>query len=184
MSGLMASSVIDLLKYMNESGIVFAYTGKIDDGLLEAIYAMMEDHLDKEQVSVIRKKKFFQILVESLQNILHHQEGTLPLEKEHGRLTGMIIFKNNDSYNLTTVNPIEKSHIPALKGKLDKVNEMNADELKEYYRQTLAKGEFSEKGGAGLGIIEIARKSGRALKYEFNDINADYALFNLTIQIP
>jgi hypothetical protein len=66
---------------------------------------------------------------------------------------------------------------------LEEVNNLSPDELKEYYRQSLSETEFTEKGGAGLGIIEMARKSGHKLKYEFTKINNEYSFFSLTITI-
>ena len=42
---------------------------------------------------------------------------------------------------------------------------------------------MSEKGGGGLGMIDIARKSGQKLDYEFLPIDDVFAFFTLTIKI-
>jgi hypothetical protein len=47
----------------------------------------------------------------------------------------------------------------------------------------LANNEFSDKNTAGLGLMEIARKSNFPLKYEFEKINDTYSYFNFEIQL-
>ena len=42
---------------------------------------------------------------------------------------------------------------------------------------------MSKKGGAGLGFIDIARKSGNKLEYHFEKINDDYYFFIINSQI-
>ncbi|MEQ1734263.1 MAG: DUF6272 family protein, partial [Bacteroidia bacterium] len=66
---------------------------------------------------------------------------------------------------------------------LDKINAMDKEQLKEFYKEVLAEGGFSEKGGGGLGMIDIARKSGHKLDYTFDPIDDTYSFFNLTIRI-
>ena len=38
-------------------------------------------------------------------------------------------------------------------------------------------------GGGGLGMVDIARKSGNQLVYSFEDVNEDYGLFTLIIKV-
>ena len=61
-----------------------------------------------------------------------------------------------------------------MEGQLNKVNSLNRDELKELYRQVMDTEQFSSKGGAGFGLIDIARKSGEKIDFSFNDLNDDY----------
>ena len=54
---------------------------------------------------------------------------------------------------------------------------MDKESLKNLYKEALNKGSLSEKGGAGLGLIEMARKSGNKLGFEFEEINDEYSYF-------
>jgi hypothetical protein len=47
----------------------------------------------------------------------------------------------------------------------------------------LNNGELSEKGGGGLGLIDIAKKSRNKLQYSFREIDEDYSFFTLTVKI-
>ena len=60
---------------------------------------------------------------------------------------------------------------------------MNAVELKAHYLETVGSTELSEKGGAGLGIIEIARKSGGKIFNDFQKISETHSFFTLSVII-
>ena len=57
------------------------------------------------------------------------------------------------------------------------------DELKDYYKQILNNGEMSLKGGGGLGMIDIARKTGQKLGYNFEQIDEKVSFFSLNIRV-
>ena len=47
---------------------------------------------------------------------------------------------------------------------------MDASEIKQLYRDTINNQDFSSKGGAGIGMIDMARKTGNKLLYDFYDV--------------
>ena len=178
------TSVYQLLRNMEKDHIVFAYKGEINPDLLEAVYSMLENHFAEKNIPTLAKKKFFQVLIESLQNVLHHQVLPEQTDEITGVQTGFLIKINKDeNYSIVTGNLIKNSSISRLQEKLEEVNNLTSENLKLHYQQALAKSEFSDKGGAGLGIIEMARKSGHKLQYEFTRINNEYSFFSLTITL-
>ena len=179
------TSVFDMLHKMDAENIVLAYKGDIDATLLEAVYSMMDRHLEEKNFSPEKKKKFFHILIECLQNVFHHQT-TFPKESVDidFSLTGFVIKSDGkDLYTIITGNYLLNSEIENLTKKINEVNSLSPEALRSHYQKTLAGNEFSEKGGAGLGIIEMARKSGNQLNFEFNKINNKYSFFSLAITI-
>jgi hypothetical protein len=180
------NSIFDLFQKMDSENIILAYKGEINSELLEAVYTMMDKHLEQKKISPDRKKKFYHILVEALQNVFHHQSrnanGNHPADKND--LTGFVVRCDDDHYRIITGNYIRNASIDHLKKRLDEVNDLTPEKLRVHYQQSLAGNEFSEKGGAGLGIIEMARKSGSKLNYEFTTIDKEYSFFSLAITIP
>lgn len=67
--------------------------------------------------------------------------------------------------------------------RLDEINKLSKEELKDYYKAVLNNGQMSAKGGGGLGMIDIARKTGQKLKYNFMPIDDMYSFFSLNIKI-
>ena len=139
------------------------------------------DHID-EKPKV--KKKVFNILVECLQNLYHHIDQDdvvhVPLEDKSALL---MIAKSESEYEITTGNYMKSEDVPPLKEKLELVNSMDKAELKAYYKKVLSEGSLSSKGTAGLGMIDIARKSGEKLDYGFSPINDTTTFFSLAVKI-
>lgn len=134
------------------------------------------------------EKKIYYILIECLQNVFHHT-GNLNDENGKSDFEGndnaifMISKSLADNYVITTGNFIPEKKISALKDRIDSINKMSKEELKALYLDQLNSTELSEKGGAGLGIIDIARKSGSKLNYSFHSVNPETSFFTLSIEI-
>ena len=176
-------SVYRLLHDMDAESVILAYKGEINSELLEAVYEMMNKHMEGKKSSPEKRKKFFHILVESLQNVFRHQASfTDEVGEVNIGVTGFVIRSEGvEGYKIITGNYILNESISKLRTMLDEVNSLTPEGLRRHYQQTLAGSEFSEKGGAGLGIIEMARKSGKALTYEFTPVNNQYSFFTLAV---
>jgi len=76
--------------------------------------------------------------------------------------------------------------VPILEKQIETINDFeDPAALKQYYMEHLENNQLSEKGGAGLGFITIAMKSGNKLKVSFEKIDENYSLFllNSTVNI-
>ena len=94
-----------------------------------------------------------------------------------------MIGKIDNQYNIITGNYIKNTNIEGLKKRLDDINLLTKEELKEYYKLVLSNGEMSSKGGGGLGMIYIARKTGQKLNFNFSPVDDKYSFFSLNIKI-
>ena len=94
-----------------------------------------------------------------------------------------MIGKDEEMYNIMTGNYIITENIPPLTEKMDRINKMDKDELKALYKEILNNDSFSEKGGGGLGLVDIARRTGQKLGYNFKLIDDEYSFFSLDIKI-
>ena len=57
------------------------------------------------------------------------------------------------------------------------------EEIKELYKFILNHQKISEKGGGGLGLVDIARKTGNTLSYRFVSFDAKKSFFYLDILV-
>ena len=177
--------MVDIYEYyrnMLNNSVVLAYKGNFSNDLFDCILQIAENRLEKIELQSKLKKKVFNILVEILQNIYHHFD---ELENEDAEYYSVIFLlgKKGSEYNIVTGNHILNEKVEAFKAKLDSITSMSDEELKSMYRDTLHYGSLSEKGGAGLGIIDIARKSGEKIKYDFRNVNDTYSFFSLEVKI-
>ena len=137
--------------------------------------------IDEESTSI--QKKVFHVMVESLQNISKHADY---LETENQRKEGRGVFmlgKNNGNYCITTGNVIARANVENIKNQLIKINSLDKEGLKTLYKQQIREGRLTHKGGAGLGFIDIAKKTGNKLNFNFLSLNDDFSFFVLTSTI-
>lgn len=183
----MMLDIYDFYDKMERNKIMLSFKGDITSELLTSILQIMESKLENLQEEPKVKKKVYNVLVECLQNLYHHMdEVALNESEEDAKISRSAIFmigKHQEYYTIITGNYILTKNVEGFKAKLDKINNMDKEQLKDYYKEVLAEGGFSDKGGGGLGMIDIARKSGQKLHYSFTPIDEKYSFFNLNIKI-
>ena len=85
---------------------------------------------------------------------------------------------------IATGNTVHERDYEFLDAHLKKVNQLGVEGLKVFYQETLQNGKISTKGGAGLGIIDIARKAkDNKIAYNFQKIDEDHLFFSMFIEI-
>jgi len=170
---------------MERDNIMLSFKGLVTSELLTSVLQIMESKMEYIEESPKIRKKVYNVLVECLQNLYHHID---PDDLKSGDFLEsdsalFMIARNIDSYEIKTGNYIPANQVTSLRSKLELINSMTKEELKEYYKRVLSGGEISEKGTAGLGMIDIARKSGNKLDYEFLPINERDSFFCLNVKI-
>jgi hypothetical protein len=174
----------DFYDKMDRNNILLSFKGDITAELLTSILQIIESKMDNMQEEPKLKKKVYIVLVELLQNLYHHMDDpSLADNEDISRTAIFMIGKENNHYNVITGNYIKNDRVGGLKKKMDEINALPPEELKEYYKRVLNNGQISEKGGGGLGMIDIARRTGKPLFYEFMPINNNFSFFTLNIVI-
>jgi hypothetical protein len=180
-------NIYKLYKTMERDHTMLSFKGVVTPDLLSSVLQIMESKLNHVEKSNKTKKKVYNVLVECLQNLYHHNESMN--EEEEGinllfsKSALLMISKNDEHYEVKTGNYILRENANELKGKLDDINRLNKDELRSLYKSVLNEGELSSKGTAGLGMIDIARKSGNKLEYSFLKVDKKYDFFCLNVKI-
>ncbi|MBK5283861.1 MAG: hypothetical protein JJE25_00525 [Bacteroidia bacterium] len=172
-------TIFDLYERMNKEDIIFSYRGEITKEFLSYIYAMVESGDLLKDTDPKKKKVFNHIIVEALQNVYHHKDA---LKEKHPSL--FIIAKGREeSTTIISGNCVSKAEADKLRSTIDEINRMSSTELKAKYLEKLSHTSISEKGGAGLGLLDIARKSGNKLEYDFESISPEVFFFSLIVNV-
>ena len=174
------SFVYEMYNMMSSRNLILVYEGEFTQEITKAVLSMTEKNMDHYGEEFSIKRKVFNVMVECLQNICKHSE-----VREHGRKAGAIFMvgKEDSSYFVVTGNPIESSKVTSLSERLENINSMDSQGLKALYRDVIKNTTISEKGGAGLGFIDIARKSRQKLEFSFEDIGGGISFFALKTTI-
>jgi hypothetical protein len=166
--------VEQIRKHVVENKIMLSYKGEISQEITLALLEMTEKKLDSSKAAYALKSKIFNVMVNCLQNISFHTE-----KNEHAKSSMFTIGRSETSHAVYSGNAIRKERIPELKEKLDQIKKMSEEELNNFYKYWLKTRDLSEKKGVGLGLIDIARKTGSDLDYDFGGIDDEYNYFSL-----
>jgi len=179
------SSFQDLVYNFHESvlplDVKLIYEGEINHDIMKVFTSLTEKGLKAEEFS--GQKKVFNVMVECLQNISKHSDCRENV-KEENIGNGIFLISNNDAeLTIVTGNTIKKEKENFLSEKINHINTLSKDELKTYYKEILKESKLSNKGGAGLGFIDIARKTQNKLSFDFHPIDNDYSFFIMSAKI-
>jgi len=175
--------VYDFYVKMKKNKINLAYEGEITHQITKAFTSLTENNMAKEDDYNSVQKKVFHVMVECLQNISKHAENRHSVVTSKDGRGIFMVSKGETEYNVTTGNIIKNDKIVGLKKMLDNINSLDKDGLNALYKQQMREGRLSEKGGAGLGFIDIARKTGEKLIFSFLSIDEQRSFFVLTSTI-
>ncbi|MCK5846715.1 MAG: SiaB family protein kinase [Bacteroidales bacterium] len=167
---------------MMDNHIMLSFKGEITSDIITMVLQIMETRLDSVSEKGSVKKKIFNVLVECMQNLYHHSEAEEPGDINTRRAM-LELFYDDEYYYILTGNYIKKDAIPPLRDRIDRVNSLSKEELRSYYRQILDNNIISDKGGADLGMIDMARKSGQKLFYDFHEATDTLSFFELRVKV-
>jgi hypothetical protein len=132
---------------------------------------MTERSFTEENVTDMVKKRVYNIMTELLQNICKHE--FKDTNETDGIESLFMISSTETEYHIITGNALKENVIDIIVDKIKKVNSLDAEGLKAFYKETRLNTTISEVGGAGLGFIDIARKSCNPISYHFKRVNGD-----------
>ncbi len=172
----------DLHRSMREQNLILVYEGEFTQEITKSVLAMAERNMDSMGEESTTKRKVFNVMVECLQNIVKHGEG-YKSDKGQEYNAVFMIGKKGEEYVIASGNPLYNDDIDGLKQRLDKINGLDKDGLKKLYKDIIKNTSISEKGGAGLGFVDMARKSGQKLEYGFVEMGSNRSFFSLKTTI-
>ncbi len=176
--------IYDLHRTMMAEKLILVYEGDFTQESTKSILSMAERNLDSAGESSGTKRKVFNVMVEALQNIVKHSsEQGLQAGSLISRSAIFMISKDDLRYCVMTGNPIPKSRVAKLTNNLTELNNKDKEGLKEMYKEIIKNTQISEKGGAGLGFVDMARKSGEKLGFSFAEMDSEHDFFCLKVTI-
>ncbi len=131
----------------------------------------------QEKLTIKKRAPF--LMVECFQNILRHG-----VQESSGESKGYFGFYSSpEFFTINTINEINDSSVSSLSTLLDEINQSSDEEKKLRYMEIMQNENFGDEGGAGLGLIEISRKSGSKLEYEMVKRKQDKTCFHQQVTI-
>jgi len=181
----MSFNIENYFSDLSAGSTILYYKGNVDSDVINHVLDTVEDKMVEVNEQSKLRKKVYNVLVESLQNLYHHVDKVPDdFEDQTSERFGLLVVKKvNDGYRIITGNFVHAENIEKLEEKIKRINRSSHDEIKELYKFILNHQRISAKGGGGLGLVDIARKTGNKLEYAFKPYNNHYSFFYLDILV-
>jgi hypothetical protein len=160
---------------MKNERLMFVYRGVVTNENSASLLMLLEKEMENSEFGFVGRKRLFMFVLESLQNVSRHSD-----RNQYSEMSLVVYSKTDSGYTVTTGNVIETDKISDLRTKLEEINKLDTGEIRNVYRNMLSHAEFSSKGGAGLGLIEMAKKTGNKLDFDFIGLDDKFSYFILS----
>lgn len=155
-----------------ENRVILLYCGPFSEGMLLALGDALKEKMANEATSSGLMRKVFSIFVEQAQNVIHYSvtPGGTPRPEGEGMRHGIIAIGHEDErYYVACENRVESRNVPRLRSLLESLRGLDRDGVRKLFRRKLQEEPDAESKGAGLGILEIARRASEPIEYALDE---------------
>ena len=185
--------IIDMLQYYNiikKHNINIIYNGPIWADGVEGIGHTLRKRLEFDELPLVTSQSIFSVFVEQMNNMVHYSadKQQFSLEstgEEFDIATGVFVLGAIDKkYFIQCGNKIKNDQTQMIKERIDYLNTLDKTELRKYYKEKIkAENDNPDSKGAGIGLIEIAKRSSSKMEYSFVPMEDGYSFFTLYVTV-
>ncbi|TAF64469.1 MAG: hypothetical protein EAZ55_11580 [Cytophagales bacterium] len=167
---------------LENQNIILSHRGDLDGEMIDMLLQMADKRLSDMRTQKLVKKKVINIMVESLQNSFHYSN-EFPEDEVINHSSFIVLTKNEKHFTIFAGNYVTEERADKLRQKINRLDDLNMLELQNFYLNTLNKADIPVSGGAGLGLIDIMRRSDGNCSYDFETLDNGYLLFSMKVDI-
>jgi len=185
----MLKDIINLRDILKEKKITFIYSGPLWAEGIGSMAEALKRKLELDKITLNTKQEIFSVFAEQMNNMLMYSaekeefKQTDDIKTEYPKGT-FILGKEGKTYFIQTGNLMKNSGIELIKSRIDYLNTLDKDALRKYYKEQVRyEDDNPESKGAGLGLIEIARRINGKMEYSFTPYNDELTFYSLYVAI-
>jgi hypothetical protein len=174
--------IFDLFNRLRQDGIIFCFSGPTSQGILEGLGDALKQKMEREAAGSELIRRVFAVFVEQVQNVINYsaERVTGPPEAEGEMREGVVVVgRQGENCFVLVGNYVDQEEAGRLSEQVRLLHGMDKERLKAYYKEQRRKEPPAGSKGAGLGIIETARKASRPLELELRDTGQGRVFFTL-----
>lgn len=174
---------------MSVSETIIEFRGSISFETIERLLDQLRSAKEFREMKKPARKKLYSVFVESVDNIYKYatpgdagsESGTRRgIPKKPSAIS---VKKRDDQYMITAGNLVLNDDVEELKFKLDRVRQLDRENLKTLYEDIINREPGEEDKGAGLGLVTMALKTEQKIGYSFTAVDRNHSFFELHITI-
>ncbi len=182
----MIEQLYELYHGFKQDGIIFCFSGPTSQSVVEGIGEALRHKMELEETSMTVSSRVFSIFVEQMQNVVNYSAEKVDgaAAEEYDLRSGMVVVgKNNGRFYVISGNFIVGEDAARMAAMLDRLRAMDKEQLKAFYKEQRRRDPEAGSKGAGLGLIETARKASEPLEYQLARVNEHYAFLSINAVI-
>jgi hypothetical protein len=171
------------VEFMRE-GLLMCFNGPFSHELIEELGSAIRAHLAGEQLAHAALMDLFAVFVELTQNVRNYTQrmplhGHDPAELHTALVT---IGKQGEKYWVHSGNYVAVDELPTLLARFEALNGLGKEELRRLYKSQLRQ-EAPSPHGAGLGLIDMARRMTEPFTVAVEEVDAQFAFFSVRVTV-
>ncbi|MEW5773004.1 MAG: biofilm regulation protein kinase SiaB [Thermodesulfobacteriota bacterium] len=173
--------LFDLRETFDQQQIMVCFNGPINAALIQEIGRALRDYLNLQQEKPTAVSDIFAVYIEMTQNIRRYAE-------QHPGLAGaanavIVVSRDQGCYVVSAGNMVTPEDGEALTRRVAELAAMDGAALKATFKAQLRQPRESLGAGAGLGLIDIARKAASPLRSALRSVDAERSFFSLRVAL-
>lgn len=175
----------DLRTTLSAQGALICFNGPFTHNIIEELGKAVRTYLEIERAQRSSLMDVFSVYIEATQNVSNYANREGRPEAERLRLNAgiVVIGRQEDRYVVQSGNPVLPEDVPGLRQRLDRLIALDKSGLKAAYKDQLRAQVAPDRTGAGLGLIDMARKACRPLDYSLVPDAEGLTFFSLKVII-
>ncbi len=167
----------------DQQQIMLAFNGPVTQSLIEELGTALKSHLEREALSGNAAMDVFAVYIEMTQNIRHYTVQKHLSELDSSAV--VVIGKTNaGAYFVSAGNIVNIADGAALEGKVKSLAVLDKAQLRAAYKEQMRQPrDQTVSSGAGLGLIDMARKASFPVESTLRDLGDGRGFFSLYVVI-
>ena len=181
-------NVYEYSRMLADKKITVIYSGPIWAGGVEGMAELLQRRLDVDNLPLTTSKSIFSVFVEQMHNMLMYsaEKETFSVDNEATDISKgiFILGKMEQNYFIKTGNVVSEYSAGVLKERIDHLNTLDKQELRQFFKERQkVDNDNPESKGAGIGLIEIARRAKSKIEYDLTPHSEDLMYFTMSVEI-
>jgi len=178
---LIDQNLLNVQTMLRNHGILISFSGRLSQQLIEEYGDAVKTYLESESRPKNEVFHIFSIFIEMTQNIKNYCtfKANSPSYDQIAQSSIVTIGKDDQGTYICAGNLIEHTEVPQLGERIEELTRLDKDELKSLYKQRLKSSDPKDGEGAGIGLIDMARKASFPIQYSLTNHTDHLSFFTI-----
>ena len=185
----MIFNMLDYCRMLQKNHLSIIYSGPLWAGGVEGIAETLKKRLAFDELPLKSSQAVFSVFVEQMNNMLMYSTEKSSFETSNKNQLetprgAFVLGVHENIYFLQSGNLMKTEKVEDIRSKIDYLNTLDKKELRQYFKEQIKKENTNpDSRGAGLGLIEIAKRASSRIEYDFTPLEDNMTFFAMYVEI-